>query len=49
MEPGRPMLSFTLSTPTTGDDVAHLQERLLELGYNPGRPSGLFASRPSRP
>ena len=39
---GDRMLSFTLSTPTTGDDVGMLQERLLELGYNPGRPSGLF-------
>ncbi|MFP5021209.1 N-acetylmuramoyl-L-alanine amidase [Pseudonocardia phyllosphaerae] len=39
---GDRLLSFTLSTPTTGDDVAMLQERLMELGYDPGRPHGLF-------
>lgn len=46
---GDRMLSFTLSTPTTGDDVAHLQERLLELGYNPAGRAGCSTSRPSRP
>ena len=39
---GDRMLSFTLSSPTSGDDVATLQERLLELGYNVGRPNGTF-------
>ncbi len=39
---GDRLLSFTVSTPTSGDDVATLQERLLELGYNVGRPNGVF-------
>ena len=26
----------------TGDDVIALQERLLELGYDTGRPGGVF-------
>ena len=26
----------------TGDDVAALQERLLELGFDAGRPDGMF-------
>lgn len=45
---GDRMLSFTLSTPTSGDDVATLQERLLELGYDPGRPSGVFDQQTER-
>lgn len=35
-------LSYTLSAPMSGDDVVELQARLTELGYNVGRPDGLF-------
>jgi N-acetylmuramoyl-L-alanine amidase len=35
-------LSYTVSAPMTGDDVHTLQERLLELGYDAGRPDGMF-------
>ncbi|TCK27668.1 N-acetylmuramoyl-L-alanine amidase [Pseudonocardia endophytica] len=39
---GDRLLAYTVTTPTSGDDVAMLQERLLELGYNVGRPNGVF-------
>jgi N-acetylmuramoyl-L-alanine amidase len=39
---GDRMLALMISAPMTGDDVVALQERLLELGYNPGRPGGVF-------
>lgn len=35
-------LSFTVSRPVSGDDVFALQERLLELGYDVGRPDAIF-------
>jgi len=35
-------LSHTLSAPMTGDDVMALQTRLAEMGYNTGRPDGIF-------
>jgi N-acetylmuramoyl-L-alanine amidase len=35
-------LSWTTSRPISGDDVLALQERLLELGFDAGRPDGLF-------
>ncbi len=35
-------LSQTLSAPMTGDDVMALQTRLAEMGYNTGRPDGIF-------
>jgi N-acetylmuramoyl-L-alanine amidase len=35
-------LSYTLSAPMTGDDVMALQTRLAEMGYNTGRPDGIF-------
>jgi N-acetylmuramoyl-L-alanine amidase len=38
---GRP-LAFLVSEPVSGDDVYALQERLLELGYDAGRPDGVF-------
>jgi N-acetylmuramoyl-L-alanine amidase len=38
---GRP-LAYLVSQPMTGDDVFALQERLLELGYDAGRPDGMF-------
>jgi N-acetylmuramoyl-L-alanine amidase len=38
-------LSWTMSRPISGDDVLVLQERLLELGFDAGRPDGLFGSQ----
>ncbi len=35
-------LAYTLSAKMTGDDVIALQVRLAELGYNTGRPDGIF-------
>lgn len=39
---GDRMLALMISAPMSGDDVVALQERLLELGYDPGRPGGVF-------
>ncbi|GLZ33035.1 N-acetylmuramoyl-L-alanine amidase [Lentzea sp. NBRC 105346] len=38
-------LAFLMSQPTTGDDVLMLQERLLELGYDAGRATGVFGQQ----
>jgi N-acetylmuramoyl-L-alanine amidase len=35
-------LAYLVSQPITGDDVQALQERLLELGFDAGRPNGVF-------
>ena len=35
-------LAYLVSHPMTGDDVATLQERLLELGFDAGRHTGVF-------
>lgn len=39
---GDRMLAHLVSAPMSGDDVLALQERLLELGFDPGRPGGVF-------
>jgi N-acetylmuramoyl-L-alanine amidase len=39
---GDRMLAHLISAPMSGDDVLALQERLLELGFDPGRPGGVF-------
>jgi N-acetylmuramoyl-L-alanine amidase len=39
---GDRMLALMITAPMTGDDVVALQERLSELGYDPGRPGGVF-------
>lgn len=39
---GDRMLGLMISAPMAGDDVYTLQERLLELGFDPGRPAGVF-------
>jgi N-acetylmuramoyl-L-alanine amidase len=39
---GDRLLSYTVSRPFIGDDVATLQQRLLEMGFDPGRPDGIF-------
>lgn len=38
-------LSWTMAHPVSGDDVYTLQERLLELGYDAGRPDGMFEAQ----
>lgn len=38
-------LAYLVSSPVSGDDVATLQERLLELGYDAGRPNGVFGAQ----
>jgi N-acetylmuramoyl-L-alanine amidase len=38
-------LFHAVSHPFTGDDVAELQQRLLELGFDPGRRDGVFGRR----
>ena len=45
---GDRMLALLISAPMSGDDVVALQERLLELGYDPGRPSGVFDEQTER-
>jgi len=40
--------ALMISAPMTGDDVVMLQERLSELGYNPGRPGGVFDEQTER-
>src|SRR5881409_1490427 len=39
---GSRVLSYSRPEPMFGDDVRQLQERLLELGYDLGRPDGIF-------
>lgn len=38
-------LAYLVSAPVSGDDVQTLQERLLELGYDAGRPNGVFGAQ----
>ena len=45
---GDRMLALLISTPMSGDDVVALQEKLLELGYDAGRPSGVFDEQTER-
>lgn len=45
---GDRMLALLISAPMSGDDVVTLQERLLELGYDSGRPSGVFDEQTER-
>lgn len=45
---GDRMLALLISAPMSGDDVLTLQERLLELGYDSGRPSGVFDEQTER-
>ena len=39
---GDRLLSYTVARPFVGDDVATLQQRLLDMGFNPGRCDGIF-------
>ncbi|MFO7193617.1 N-acetylmuramoyl-L-alanine amidase [Thermocrispum sp.] len=41
-------LAYLMSAPVHGDDVFALQERLTELGYDSGRPDGIFGKATER-
>lgn len=41
-------LAYLVSSPVHGDDVFALQERLTELGYDAGRPDGIFGPETER-
>lgn len=45
---GDRVLLYSLAHLVRGDDVARLQERLLEMGYDAGRPDGVFGARTER-
>lgn len=45
---GQRALYYGVSDPFTGDDVLQLQERLLEMGYDPGRTDGIYGQRTAR-
>src|SRR5262249_5897488 len=45
---GDRMLALMSSAPMAGADVYALQERLLELGFDPGRPAGVFDEQTER-
>lgn len=45
---GDRVLHRSISAPMVGDDVAALQEQLLELGYDAGRVDGVFGARTER-
>ncbi|MGI8699200.1 MAG: N-acetylmuramoyl-L-alanine amidase [Mycobacteriales bacterium] len=42
---GDRLLSHTVSHPYAGDDVVELQQRLLDMGFDPGRCDGIFGRR----
>lgn len=42
---GQRTLYHTVADPLFGDDVRQLQERLLEMGYDLGRPDGVYGGR----
>jgi N-acetylmuramoyl-L-alanine amidase len=45
---GQRSLYHAVTDPLVGDDVKQLQERLLEMGYDLGRPDGLYGTRTAR-
>jgi N-acetylmuramoyl-L-alanine amidase len=45
---GQRALYHGVSDPFVGDDVAQLQERLLEMGYDPGRCDAIYGQRTAR-
>jgi len=45
---GDRVLLHSVSHPPTGDDVSALQQRLLELGFDPGRVDGIFGTNTDR-
>ncbi|NYI05414.1 N-acetylmuramoyl-L-alanine amidase [Allostreptomyces psammosilenae] len=42
---GDRILAHTVGRPMVGDDVAHLQRRLIDLGFSPGQVDGIFGPR----
>jgi N-acetylmuramoyl-L-alanine amidase len=42
---GDRLLSYTAGHPYVGDDVAALQQRLLDMGFDPGRGDGIFGQQ----
>src|SRR5581483_5394581 len=42
---GHRLLTFVPGHPSIGDDVAELQRRLLDLGFDPGRCDGIYGPR----
>ncbi len=42
---GARTLIYQLTAPMSGDDVMTLQTRMMELGYNTGRPDGVFGAQ----
>jgi N-acetylmuramoyl-L-alanine amidase len=45
---GQRALFHTVGDPYIGDDVRQLQERLLEMGFNPGRADGIYGGLTAR-
>ena len=45
---GDRILSYTVSHPLVGDDVAQLQRRMLEMGFDCGRVDGIFGANTLR-
>src|SRR5436190_4488740 len=45
---GQRALYHGVTQPLVGDDVRQLQERLLEMGYDVGRPDGVYGGRTAR-
>jgi len=45
---GQRALYQAVPIPLMGDDVRQMQERLLEMGYDPGRPDGLYGTQTAR-
>ncbi|GIJ47135.1 N-acetylmuramoyl-L-alanine amidase [Virgisporangium aliadipatigenens] len=45
---GQRALYYAVSEPIVGDDVRQLQERLLEMGYDAGRPDGVYGDRTAK-
>ena len=45
---GQRALYHSVPAPLIGDDVRQLQERLLEMGYDVGRPDGIYGGRTAR-
>ena len=45
---GQRALYHAVTDPLVGDDVRQLQERLLEMGYDAGRPNGVYGQQTAR-
>jgi N-acetylmuramoyl-L-alanine amidase len=45
---GDRLLTYSVSSPTRGDDIANLQQRLSALGFDPGRVDGIYGPATER-